>query len=493
MSKSYIKRNTWFHYKRRAPAKAGGGVIQLPLLTDQVNEARRVAAILSVEQDRAFGQGVSADDVRRALIETARREAALATLGITSIPMNAEPRAAALPAAPAGFSPEISEVVDRLIAQKRSDGVGRAQEVQIRAVMRLFVEAVDETDVRAITQGHLARFREVLSRLPKSHGKSKHTRGRPLSEILEAAKALPPSQVGLSAATVNRSLEIVRQVLRSSRAEGITLVPGIDPARLRRKETERQRDKRDAFTLEDCRKIFRSPVWTGCKSEIRRRIPGPEIIRDGLFWIPLIAVYTGARREEVAGLMTSDIDMIDGVWVFRIRPNEIRPGLKTASSRRVIPAHRDLITLGIFSWAAGVMGDDMGVRKEKSTEQEMGEVKSRPLFPDLKRKHANAGLGEGIAFRFDKILDDALGTDRGPKSFHSFRHYVTDQLRKSGVDKEVRLDILGHSGEDLEDEVYGSTSLLKDMKAAIDILPSVIPAEISVSSSPSKCWSFRVP
>lgn len=478
MSKSYIKRHNWFHYKRRAPAKAGGGVIQLPLLTDQINEARRVAAILSVEQDRAFGHGASADEVRRALIETAKKEAALATLGITSIPTNAEPRAAALPAAPAGFDPDIGQVVDRLVAQKRADGVGRAQEVQIRSVMRLFVEAVDETDVRAITQGHLARFREVLSRMPKSHGKSERTRGRPLAEILDAAKSLPPSQVGLSAATVNRSLEIVRQVLKSAGSEGITLIAGIDPARLRRKETGRQRDKRDAFSLEDCRSIFRAPVWTGCKSEIRRRIPGPEIIKDGLYWIPLIAAYTGARREEIAGMMTSDIDMIDGIWTFRIRPNSIRPGLKTASSKRMIPAHRDLITLGLFAWASGRDGVGVGGREEKSQVGGGGGMKpvDRPLFPDLKRKHANAGLGEAIAFRFDKILDDTLGADRGPKSFHSFRHYVTDCLRKAGVDKEVRLDILGHSGEDLEDEVYGSTSLLRDMKAAIDILPSVIPA-----------------
>lgn len=478
MSKSYIKRHNWFHYKRRAPAKAGGGVIQLPLLTDQINEARRVAAILSVEQDRAFGHGASADEVRRALIETARREAALATLGITSIPTNAEPRAAALPAAPAGFDPDIGQVVDRLVAQKRADGVGRAQEVQIRAVMRLFVEAVDETDVRAITQGHLARFREVLSRLPKSHGKSERTRERPLSEVLEAGKSMPVSKIGLSAATTNRNLEIVRQVLKAAGSEGITVTAGIDPARLRRKETSRQRDKRDAFTLEDCRKIFRAPVWTGCKSEIRRRIPGPEIIRDGLYWIPMIAAYTGARREEIAGLMTSDIDVIDGCWVFRIRPNAIRPGLKTASSKRMIPAHRDLISSGLFAWASGRDGVGVGGREEKSHGDGGGGMKpvDRPLFPDLKKKHANAGWGESIAFRFDKILDDALGTERGPKSFHSFRHYVTDQLRKSGVDKEVRLDILGHSGEDLEDEVYGSTSLLRDMKAAIDILPSVIPA-----------------
>lgn len=480
MSKSFIRRSSWFHYKRRVPAKAGGGVIQIPLLTDQINEARRVAAILSVEQDRAFASGADAAEVRRALIETVRREAALATLGITSIPQNAEPRAAPLPAAPPGFSPEISAVVDRLVAQKRADGVGRAQEIQIRAVMRLFVEAVEEADIRAITQGHLARFREVLSKLPKFHGKSERMRGRPLSEILESAKALPVSKVGLSAATVNRSLEIVRQVLKSAGAEGITLTPGIDPARLRRKQTERQRDKRDAFSVEDCRKIFRAPAWTGCRSENRRRIPGDQIIRDGLYWIPIVAAYTGARREEIAGLMTSDLELIGDVWVINIRPNLIRPGLKTASSKRVVPAHSDLVEAGFFAWAAGGVS---GVRRQETGGDVAGDVLSggRQLFTDLRKKHAAAGWGEAIAFRFDKILDDTLGDNRGPKSFHSFRHYVTDQLRRAGVPKEVRLDILGHSGEDLEDEVYGSTSLLKDMKAAIDILPKVIPSKIEIS------------
>lgn len=363
MSKNLIRRGSFFHYRRRIPSAAGGGVIQVPLLTDHLSDGRRIALILAVEQDRAFASGHDVQTVRGLLAEAARKEAALATLGIVSIPDDAE-RRPTLPPAPRGFDPSISAVVDRLLARKKEDGVGRAQDTQIRAVSRLFVEAIEETDIRAVTQGHLAAFRGVMSRIPKSHGKSERQRGKPISEILDAARSLPPAKVGLSPATVNRNLEIVRQILRSAATEGIVTVEGVDTSRLRRRDNVRARDKRSPFSTEDCRAIFSSPIWTGSRSEKRRRFPGEIVIRDALFWVPIIAAYTGARREEIAGLMPEDVAFEDGSWVFKIRPNRLRPGLKTAASARVIPAHQDLVRAGLFSgligWAERKIGGSDG-------------------------------------------------------------------------------------------------------------------------------------
>lgn len=478
MSKNLIRRGAWYHYRRRIPAASGGGIMQIPLQTDLVAEARRLAMILAVDQDRALSAGADPAEVRAGLSATIRKEAALAALGIASIPAGAGSVGRALPPAPKDFAPEISAVVNRLLQRKAEDGVGRAQEVQIRAVTRLFAEAVGEDDIRAITQGHLATFRDVMSKLPKSHGKSERQRGKPLVDIIEAARSLPASKVGLAPSTVNRNLEIIRQILRSAQTEGIAVTDGIDPARLRRKDPIRARDRRVSFSLDDCRKIFMAPPWTGCRNEKRRRFPGSLIVRDGLFWLPIICAYTGARREEIAGLMPSDVDFVAGSWVFRIRPNALRPSLKTAASARVIPAHRDLVRAGLFSDLAGARrnGEEMGRREEKLQGEEG--AGDGLLLPGLTRKHAAAGWGESIAFVFDKVLDDTLGPGRAGKSFQSFRHYVTDQLRRAGVQKEVRLDILGHAGEDLEDEVYGSSSMIEDMQAAIDTLPSILPASM---------------
>ncbi|ATQ56569.1 hypothetical protein PYTT13_12705 [Paracoccus yeei] len=472
MSKNLIRRGDFYHYRRRIPATAGGGVMQIPLMTDQLADGRRLAMILAVEQDRALSAGNDANTVRGLLTDAARKEAALATLGLVSIPADAE-RRPTLPPAPRGFDPSISAVVDRLLARKKEDGVGRAQDTQIRAVSRLFVDAIDETDIRAVTQGHLAAFRDVMSRLPKSHGKSERQRGKPIRDIIDAARSLPPAKVGLAPATVNRNLEIVRQILRSAATEGIQTVEGVDTSRLRRRDTIRARDKRAPFSADDCRAVFRSPIWTGSKSEKRRRFPGGVIIKDALFWVPIIAAYTGARREEIAGLMPEDVAFEEGAWVFRIRPNRLRPGLKTAASARVIPAHRDLVRAGFFSGLVGSAGRKIAGRDGSDDDGPEG-----LLLPGLTRKHAAAGWGESLAFVLDKVLDDTLGDGRAGKSFHSFRHYVTDELRRAGVQKEVRLDILGHAGADLEDEVYGSSSTIPAMQAAINLLPSVLPAPI---------------
>ena len=73
----------------------------------------------------------------------------------------------------------------------------------------------------------------------------------------------------------------------------------------------------------------------------------------------------------------------------------------------------------------------------------------------------------------DRILDDQIGKERGGKCFYSFRHYVTQQLKVLRVPKEVRLDILGHEGEDIEDEVYGEDMPVEMKLEAIMKLPRV--------------------
>lgn len=107
----------------------------------------------------------------------------------------------------------------------------------------------------------------------------------------------------------------------------------IDLTILRERDRVRARDKQLSFSPDEVRRIFAAPVWQGCQSESRRRVPASLIIRDALYWLPLIAVYTGARREEIAGLEVKDLRQEDGIWLFDIRENDNRE-LKNATSRR---------------------------------------------------------------------------------------------------------------------------------------------------------------
>lgn len=75
---------------------------------------------------------------------------------------------------------------------------------------------------------------------------------------------------------------------------------------------------------------------------------------NAVFWIPLIAAYTGGRREELAQLYVEDIHQHKGgSWFIRIIDDRPDKSVKTDSSRREIPVHDDLIGLGLLTLMQG--------------------------------------------------------------------------------------------------------------------------------------------
>lgn len=350
------------------------------------------------------------------------------------------------------FDAAIPAVAERLIRRKLRAGMQEKEAVQIRKLAALFTQATGVSDVTSLRQADCARFREVLAELPADYRKSPREQAMTIPDIIASAQKQPKRRIGLSPATVNRTLGHLGQILAQARAEGLPVAP-IDLTMLRERDRVRARDKRLSFSPDEVRRIFSAPVWQGCQSPRRRRSSGKVIIRDALYWLPLIAAYTGARREDIAGLEVKDLRQEDGIWLFDIRQNDNR-GLKNATSRRTVPVHPQLIELGLLD------------QRER--------VGSGNLFPDLRRKAKLANLGDSIDHRWRNVLDDQLGDARQGKSFHSLRHYVTDQLRRAGVEKWVRLDLLGHAGEDIEDEVYGEAAPLAIKLAAIDKLPRVM-------------------
>jgi hypothetical protein len=53
------------------------------------------------------------------------------------------------------------------------------------------------------------------------------------------------------------------------------------------------------------------------------------------FWIPLVALYTGARQSEIAQLMVGDIVQEDGIWLFSITDLGEDQKIKTSADRPI--------------------------------------------------------------------------------------------------------------------------------------------------------------
>lgn len=182
---------------------------------------------------------------------------------------------------------------------------------------------------------------------------------------------------------------------------------------------------RRAFTTQELKRIFTSPVYTQKK---RTRACGGE----AMAWIPLIALATGARLEEICQLRVDDIifDSEHGP-LLRITDEGEGQSLKTASSRRIIPIHTNLIGAGLLEYHEAI--------REKEYVW---------LFPHLEPDH-DGRRGGTFGQGFSRWLRSSQGCcilDRRVV-FHSFRHTFKTLCRESGLSEELHDALTGHAGQ----------------------------------------------
>jgi integrase len=219
-------------------------------------------------------------------------------------------------------------------------------------------------------------------------------------------------------------------------------------------ENRNKRDLQVIYTIEQGRALFALPPWTGSKSDTSRMLPGDLIRHDAFYWVPLLAWYTGMRRDEICGLALADIVEVDGDWQIHVRPNEAR-GLKTITSNRIIPVADELRRLGLPEYVKAL--------------EKAGEV---PLFPELVAESGIGKMGDAYYKRAWTKLAKALPFLKQGQAMHSFRHTAINAMKAAKISPEVRADFAGHSLSSETEGRYSKTNhnLLKE---AVDAIPNV--------------------
>jgi integrase len=190
------------------------------------------------------------------------------------------------------------------------------------------------------------------------------------------------------------------------------------------KSDKREHEARAPFTKDELVRLFNSTDYLEDK-----------MTESYQFWMPLMALFTGARLNELAQLHLEDIRQAeDGVWVFDIN-DEGEKHLKAKASRRIIPIHPFLLNELIFlCWVE--------VLRSKG--------KNR-LFPELRK--GRDGYGRNVSRWFNEIYKQKCGivsTDGRKRDFHSFRASFITQLVHQKVNERMRLQVEGHSaGKDM--------------------------------------------
>ena len=172
------------------------------------------------------------------------------------------------------------------------------------------------------------------------------------------------------------------------------------------------------FTKDDLDKIFDSKRYA-------------SVDKPCAFWMPILALCTGARLNEIASIKLTDIsEYSSGKYAIQINDG------KTLASKRIVPIHSDIIDLGFVEYL-----DDV---KSSWPDAEL-------IFPYLKAGGKN-GYGNLPGRDFSALKTNLELGDN--KVFHSFRKTLISCLQFNGCAEEHRKLYVGHSEGDSKEDVH---------------------------------------
>lgn len=203
----------------------------------------------------------------------------------------------------------------------------------------------------------------------------------------------------------------------------------------------RKTQTRRAWKDDELQQLFTQPLFTQYDTP-----KGKKSGSDAAYWVPIIALYTGARIGELAQLKTDDISVIDGVPLLHITDAGEGQRVKSSASIRSLPIHPELIRLGLLEYV-------QAIKKEGHTR----------LWPILREDTERPGLN--LSNWFGDYRRSIGLTERYP-DFHSFRHLARTRMAKAKISEKAMDSITGHETQgSIGKKVYQNVSMADRIEA----------------------------
>jgi integrase len=292
--------------------------------------------------------------------------------------------------------------------------------------------------LKNLSRERCREVRDTLAALPANYRKLRQTKNLSLREAGEISSRLGFPTV--KPATLNGYLNKMRALfalavqehwLDANPAIGLVVADPVSPA-----------EKRYPFSPVQLQQIFAGEPWFSNDRDVGGR--------PARFWLPLLALYTGARIGELAQLSVADVARRNDVDFINIRSTD-ETRLKNRNAERAIPVHPELVRLGFLDYVSEARASGRG-----------------RLFPQ-ERRDALGHHGRGVSDWFAKLLDKHGLTD-SKLTFHSFRHNFEDALREADLHgTPIAAYLTGRSGGG-SSTIYGggySTARLREAIALV--------------------------
>lgn len=312
------------------------------------------------------------------------------------------------PAVRPEFEPSFSQLAnDYMKLWKTQSGLKDSNtEQQKRATFTLFAGYWQDRAIRGIGRPDAARFMDALRHLDGTWARSPAARAMSWDDL---QRTYGGRDKGLSDATRNRHAATLQALWEWASERGYA-------------------EGRNPFTGHRAR--LRAGVnvkgyrpWE--PEELTRLFtPGPK--RSDLRDVMLVALFSGMRLDEIAGLTWGNLREVEGIRVIDIRD------AKTPAGERLVPIHPAI---------AGLFATD-------------GRKPTDRIWPGFNPEGPGKKAGADAGREFTRFKQ-ALGfTDRA-KAFHSFRKNAVAQWEAASIPETEVAQIVGHEKKGITFGVYG--------------------------------------
>lgn len=440
----------------RAMARLLENVDKNASLAAQKSETRREDSVtLKPARRLLFELGTDADYLRarrtEALEQIQRAQRVLRVLNFPADELLSSELATAVAEHVAQHAPRSAEpTLADALKVKLAGMTDERYKGQVAWSLRLFTGTIGDKPLKELETVDLYRFEEDLKRMPVSTT----TRNAILAgkiTVREAIDGAAPDAETLSAQSVAKHIDFVRSVCQAGFGKGLAGRGVADPFQNYQKTRLKKEKPRKHFTAGELERLFAEMQNRWAKNPDRR-------------WISIIALFHGARREEICQSLKSDVRETDGIWCLHITTTpddedeedaqEIKR-LKTENSRRVIPIHQSVLDAGFLKYVDASPGPR--------------------IFASL-TQDKDGRWGGNFGKRFGDLKGKAGIKGRRTLTFHSFRHTAITAMRQASWPYNVQLAVSGHAQSGSVGDTYGDHTGPSITKPWVDKLRYDAPA-----------------
>lgn len=302
-----------------------------------------------------------------------------------------------------------------------------------KVTLYTLIDHIGDKPVNEVTHKDVQRVKDQLQRLPAHMVKKPEYKGKTVKQVLRMN--IPESEL-MAVSTINKHLKMYATFYKWAVKNGYAETNVFDEACL--KDTRSKKSKRSPFTVDEVNTLFAARPIT-------------EYSVPWRYWLPVLALYTGARINELCQLRVKDVQEINGIYAISVTDESEDQSIKTAASRRLIPVHQDLVKLGFIRYIQRYTKPDQRIFPElKRSKTRLYSDKASSWFSGVK----NAALSENL---------DSENLRK--KVFHSYRHTLIDVLTKKLKlhNSPIVKAIVGHTDSEMTTGTYGSDYEIEDL------------------------------